>query len=252
MKKICLIGDSHLACLQTAISGSDIREKNELTFFGCHANLVSGLVLSGRKLVSINAELAGKLKQFSAGKDQVDIDGYDRFVIIGHGFWMGTVVGRYRHYVSDSMPGTTMGKYLLSDECFVTVSEQICRRSEALRLAVAIRSVSDKPITVVPNPNPGFGLSEENMAAWYPPCHAAVHNGDDKALSTLFLEVCARLAKKNQIDVIPPIAEAALNGVFNQSQYSLLPEETRPGYLMHAMVHGSASYGALLARYIFG
>jgi hypothetical protein len=204
--------------------------------------------------MSISDELAEKLKQFSGGRDCIDIESYDDFIIIGHGFWMGDIVSLYRVYVSDSMPGPRDGKYLLSDECFLAVTEEVSCRSEALRLARSIRSVCNKPITVLTCPNPGLGIPEEKMPKWYPPCHQAVRNGDDQALAALFREVCARIAKKNNLTIIPPISKAAANGVFNLREYCCLPEiidDELDFDFMNVMVHGNDLYGRALLPYIF-
>lgn len=254
MKKTCLIGDSNIAVLQTATSSGHIKQRHDLTFFYSHHSYISKLVLQGNKLISISDELTEALKKFSGGQDCIDIESYDDFVIIGLGFWMGEIVSLYRAYVSDSMPGPMDGKYLLSDECFLAVTEEVSCNSEALRLARAIRSVCDKPITVLTCPNPGLGMPEGRIAKWYPPCHQAVRNGDDRALAALFREVCARIARKNNLTIVPPISEAAANGVFNLREYCRLPEiinDELDDDLMNRMVHGNELYGRALLPYIF-
>jgi hypothetical protein len=252
MIRICLIGDSHLAALQAATAGHAMRETRELTFFGCHVEHMHHMVLSGRSLVSTNDVLSERLRQYSGGLDCIDIDAYDEFVVIGHGFALLPLIYHYQYFVADSMKGPTEGKYLLSDACFVSMGEAACQRMEGLRLAAAIRSVCGKPITVVPNPSPGAGLAEEQTEEWFRPHFSVVRNGDDAVLAALFRQICERLAIRNNVKIVPPLAEAAANGVFNLVDYSNLGEETNEVHLMNAMMHANTAYGALLLPHVFG
>jgi hypothetical protein len=55
--------------------------------------------------------------------------------------------------------------------------------------------------------------------------------------------------------IIPPLPEAAANGVFNRREYCILPEDLdaypNKHNRLNAMLHGSDSYGAQLVRHIF-
>lgn len=255
MKKTCIIGDSSVAVLRRATSSGHIEQQHDLTFFYTHSSYISKLILQGNKLVSISDELTEALKRSSSGQDCIDIEFYDDFIISGLGLWIMDIVMLYQSYASDSMPGPIDGKYLLSDECFLALAEDVVCRSEALRLVRSIRSVCNKPITVLTHPNPGLGMPEEWLATRFTLSHQAVHNGDDRALATLYREVCARIAKKDNLTMIPPISEAAANGIFNLHEYCQLPEviddELDDDDIKNRMVHGSDLYGRTLLPYIF-
>ena len=255
MNRICVIGDSHIAPLLFVFRQKEFpRQLYELTTFTCHINLISALRLEGSKLLPGTDELRKKLQQFSRGRDHIDLDAYDRFIIIGHGFSIMVLLYLYRHFVSDSMPGPDAGKYLLSDAAFLEAGKAAASRSEAFRIAGLIRSVCGKPVTVVPAPNPGLGLAEEKIPHWYPPFHAALRHGDDAALAALFRTLCTRLGEAYRLTVIPPLPEVAANGIFNLLEYSELPEDpdAQPDTdLMNAMVHANDRYGPLLARVLF-
>ena len=98
-------------------------------------------------------------------------------------------------------------------------------------------------------------MPEEWLATRFTPLHQAVRNGDDHALATLFREVCARIAKKHNLTIIPPISEAAANGVFNLREYCQLPEviddELDDDDVKNRMVHGNDLYARTLLPYIF-
>lgn len=254
MTRICVIGDSHIGPLKYALSQGTLQQGDHATFFACHVRLLPDLVGVNHSLVAVTQELQERFRQFSGGLDRIDVDQYDRFILIGHGLWLGATLYFYSNFVSDSMPGPIGQKYLLSDHCYVEISEEVTSKCESLRVAKLIRAMCDKPITVIASPNPGFGLAEEEFAEWYPPCHAALRNGDDRALAEIFCEACARISKKHSLKVIPPIPDVAANGLFNLREYSSLPVdlEAHPDIdRMNAVVHASDHYGMHLLKYIF-
>jgi hypothetical protein len=254
LKKTCIIGDSSVAVLRTATSSEYIRQHHDLTFFYSHYSYISKLVLQDSKLISLSGELTEALKQCSGGLDYIDISSYDDFIISGLGLWIMEIAVLYQRYASDSMPGPGDGRYLLSDECFLALAEEAVCGSGAVGLARSIRSVCDKPITVLSHPNPGLGMPDEWLAAEFTLCHQVVSNGDDHALAAFYREACARVAKKCNVTIISPISEAAANGVFNLHEYCQLPavigDELDADDIKNRMVHGNDLYGRTILPYI--
>jgi hypothetical protein len=254
LRKTCIIGDSSVAVLRTATSGEHVKQYHDLTFFYSHYSYISKLVLQDSKLISLSDELTEALKQCSGGLDYIDIESYDGFVISGLGLWIVEIAALYQSYASDSMPSPGDGRYLLSDECFLALAEDVVCSTGAVRLARSIRSVCDKPITVLSHPNPGLGMPDEWLAREFNLCHQVVRNGDDHALAAFYREACARIAKKWNVTIIPPISEAAANGVFNLHEYCQLPEiiddELDADDIKNRMVHGNDLYGRTILPYI--
>jgi hypothetical protein len=117
-----------------------------------------------------------------------------------------------------------------------------------------IRSVSDVPITLVPGPNPGEGLTKDRMLRGLPPYHEIVLKGDDAALALLFRQVCARIGEKHRLTVLPPMSEVAANGVFNKREFSGLPAtlDPNPEVIYHnEVVHAGGDYFRHLAHHLF-
>lgn len=256
MTKICLIGDSHLGALKCGMEMNSFGEPNfELTFFSIHNRNFPALRLQGRRLEGDSDELRQELAMFSGGRDSIEIDAYDEFVIVGHGLFIGYLVDIYRDHNCDCMPGPARGRYLLSDSCFLASSMRILERTGASIVGRWIRSLCDKPITFVTSPNPGWGLPESDEPEGFPPYYAAVQSGDAEALASLFREACARFAAAHAARVVPPVVEAAKNGLFNHYEYSLLSEMSTPNSSQSdriaAMHHGNCRYGTILARYVF-
>jgi hypothetical protein len=257
MRRLCVIGDSHIGPLILAArQGHFIDAGCVPTFFCAHEQLMLSLARDGRRLVAPTPELAESLRLFSGGSDVIDLDAYDAFVVIGLGLWMGRcVLYTYKDFTADSIPSPAEGKYLLSDASYVATGIEAAQQAEVIRIAAMIRQVTDSPLAVVCAPNPGSGLSIAQLAEWYPPAHGAVRNGDDQALSHLFHRVCDALAQRHRIRVVPPLAAIAENGIFNRRQFSLLPEDLASvpeSELMNRMVHASDDCGLLLVRELFG
>ncbi|WP_159729310.1 hypothetical protein [Methylosinus sp. Ce-a6] len=253
MTKVCLIGDSHLGALKGGIEENNISEQGfEMTYFSLHTRHFPALRLRGRRIEGEADELRRELAMFSGGRDSIAIDDFDEFVIVGHGIYIGYLVDLYRDYCCDHMPGPARGRYLLSDSCFITTSQHILERSEAIGIGKMIRSITRKPITYVAAPNPGAGLAESEMPEVFPPFYPAVEFGDAEAVALLFREVCAALATAHDARVIAPIEDAAENGLFNRHEFCLLAERDTEGAPLSdrigAMLHGNSRYGAMLAR----
>lgn len=78
------MGDSHVGSIKRGWDNisRDYPEK-EITFFAQRATGLSGLIPKDGKLVPDNDDLANALKFTSGGKDEIDPDVYDIFVIYG-------------------------------------------------------------------------------------------------------------------------------------------------------------------------
>jgi hypothetical protein len=254
MTRICAIGDSHIGPLRDATLLENFPKSDEVVFFAAFVGLMPALTLEGRKLVAGTAELAEMFRRTSRGFDYIDIDRFDRIILIGMGFGMLPTASIYYHYVSDFMSSPPPGKYLISDACYLEIAERRHTPCEALRLVRLIRSVSDVPITLVPGPNPGEGLARERIMRGAAPYHEIVRNGDDAAMAALFRQVCARIGEKLRITVLPPIPEVAANGVLNKRAFSKLPETLDPSPAVDyndEMFHAGGDYCRYLAYHLF-
>ncbi|WP_146188393.1 hypothetical protein [Methylosinus sporium] len=252
MTNICLIGDSHSSALRFGIEANGVSTRHALTYFGLHCRHVPALRIRERKVEAETEEARYELAMASGGQEMITIDSYDEFLIVGFGLYIGYVVSLYRNYRSDCMPGPTRGRYLLSDSCFLATSQRLVEGVEAFTVIRLIRSITDKPITLVATPNPGAGLEKNDMPADFPPFYAALEHGDAEAIAMIFREVCNRLAATHGVRIVPPITEASENGLFNRREFSLLTDQNiATSDPIGAMLHGSDTYGVILARSVF-
>jgi hypothetical protein len=82
--RVCILGNSHTASLRQG--WDDIQRQwpgVEITFFASRAHGLAGLDLRDGRLLPSNAELARDLAYTSGGRDSVDLDCYDVFLVYG-------------------------------------------------------------------------------------------------------------------------------------------------------------------------
>jgi hypothetical protein len=253
--RVCVLGNSHAALLRYDGVKALLPKSVTVTFFAATTPVFGTLKLSGKRLVAGSPELQQSFRQSSLGADFVEIEDYDFFIIVGHGVSIGAVMQNYRHFVCDRMTGPADGKYRLSDACFAAMVENDIMKSLAMRVVQMIRTVSDRPVCMVSAPNPGLGLPPAEIRAWSSGYSDIVEHGDDEAAAGIFREACASVAARQRVKIIPPLPEAAANGVFNRREYCILPEDLdaypNKHNRLNAMLHGSDSYGAQLVRHIF-
>ncbi len=249
MIRVCLIGDSHLGALKRA-ADADAAPGWKLTFFGGHAELMQSIRVQDGALVPASTELRRKFARFSRGPDTIVLDDYDRFVIVGLRLGMRAMFDLYRGFVSDSMASRPERKYLLSDDCFLRAAEPGTAECEAMRLARLIRGATDRPVHVVTKPNLAAGLKGD-VPVHVSMMYDAASGGDAPALGTLFATLCARIGAGAGVTVLPPIAAAAEDGIFNRRGFSMMPEgAARMPVLkqLGLLSHGNDLYGAQVLR----
>jgi hypothetical protein len=253
MNRCCVIGDSHVSSLLEAKPGKSVAATHEITFFTAPGECFANLRLRDGRFISDESELSFQLQSHSGDKEEIVIADYDEFIVMGLDFFSGILVSYYDEFVFDEvydkLGGPGGDKYLLSDACFSAICEGALSRTEAMRVAIEIRSVTDRPVTVVAAPNPGAGISEGEFPEEYPHFHALVRDGVDEVYAKFFNDVCERLAAKHRVQILAPLREAAENGVFNRREYSVL-SQLKPGASanerVNAAAHGNARYGRLL------
>ena len=80
--RLCIIGNSHVACLKLAWDQAGGDETIQPTFFGARGNLMGGIESAGRALVAPAQRLKVALLA-TGGADHIDLDAYDVFCAYG-------------------------------------------------------------------------------------------------------------------------------------------------------------------------
>jgi len=96
--------------------------------------------------------------------EEIDEDIYDAFIVVGLQFGIETVLPIYHDYRTSRM-NHSRSKYLVSEAYFRSAACDALRTSEAVRIAKMIRSVSRKPIILVPNPRRVLNLQGKRYGA---------------------------------------------------------------------------------------
>ncbi len=136
MKRIAVLGNSHVACVKNAW---DERGRNfqdfQLVFFADRGTSLDGLVVQKSKLLAVDEDLARRIGFTSGGRTEVDPLEYDAFLLVGLGLTL--------EYLSSETFSRAVFRQAAVDSATASTSVMLARR---------LRSISDKPILVVPCP----------------------------------------------------------------------------------------------------
>src|SRR5262249_9467769 len=143
---ICVIGNSHAAAIKQAWTDAapGWGDGTTLTFFAAKAQLLRDLALEDGALVARSDELAAMLRLTSGGSDEIALDAYDGFILIGLGLRFNIAslcdnVGTAAH-----LKWGPSAK-LVSRACFAAMIEaDLQDENMALAVLAWIRAVCDK------------------------------------------------------------------------------------------------------------
>lgn len=144
--RLCIIGNSHIACLKTAwdLMAQD-RERLTCTFFGSPGGGMQELQRDGSRLRPASSKLKRDMKFTSGGKDIIRLDDYDAFLLVGLRFFSPVFDRRLSAAVSEAALRESFGGTL------------------ARRIAADIRGASSAPIFIGSTPRPlKAGVAAEN------------------------------------------------------------------------------------------
>lgn len=135
MKNICLLGNSHTACLKKAWEKLSVDEL-EINFFAHQGQGMSGLVVKNMELVATNNKLKEALERSSGGISTIDPNAYDAVILVGLGLEV-LHLNSMRRY-SKAVIDATYDDYV--------------KQTLLFKLANQIRTISDKSIYVLHSP----------------------------------------------------------------------------------------------------
>jgi len=134
--KICVLGNSHVACLSKGWDKLKYNHKNvQLTFFAHRGEKLSGLTIKHGRLSADNQRLRRVISHTSGGREHVDPNEFDCFLI----FALGAKPYRYR-------------PIYYSQQVHIAALEDHATHSTSWKLIERLRQITDKPIYVGHNP----------------------------------------------------------------------------------------------------
>ncbi len=159
MKRVCFIGNSHLACIKKAMDKNREadREGISATFFTASASWMShlrqknGFLLPVAKDQKEQSDILKWLNISSGGKDRIAFSEYDAFVICGGGFRF--VINLLNSYSTREGVPYSVPEHFVSYEFFREIIEARFRYSRAgYKVAKKIRQNTEAPIVIFSEP----------------------------------------------------------------------------------------------------
>jgi hypothetical protein len=219
------------------------------TYFAAHYDHWTGFGIQGRALVSSNPELNRFFAVTNGGDPFMRVDDYDAFVIVGLRFCIGPFVLLAEHHASESMAGHDTGRRLLSDSGFEAAGYGALMSGLAADVARQLRSLTDRPIVILPDANPATGVPVELLPWWLARYYAINRPEESWAIRAHFETTCERLGRELQAGIVTLPKEAAANGLLNRQEYSMLPSDITgmpESEILNRMVHANARYAELV------
>ncbi|TCI00525.1 hypothetical protein EJV46_07810 [Roseococcus sp. SYP-B2431] len=184
-------------------------------------------VLDGRLTARNRPALMQRLQKVGS-PTEVDLDGYDRFVVIGLELSLGVCASIfskyrcYRHYISDQDFDANVTQ-LVSDSVFQMALKGLISSTGSIRIVDRLRTATSKPIYIVPQPNPLENFKtikpetdrqRRAFSKWHPMFPASITN-------ELYQEFCwaATSIAKSHGSVFTEQPAATLNDSFTKSKY---------------------------------
>lgn len=149
-KRVCFIGDSHVAALRLAVNEDHTsRFRNEMDIFGVRGDALRRTFVRDNTLRSNNDEVREGF-QFTGGSEFINLDGYDSFCVVGCGTSLNAGISICHSYSTYRL-GLPQ-RQLVSSELFDLMLHTRFTRSIAHRTITMLAQATGKPIYLIANP----------------------------------------------------------------------------------------------------
>ena len=199
-----MLGSSHLGAV--VLGWKALRADHpeiDMTFMGAPSNMLSDLVLEDGVLRPAGEPLRAFLATLPECAQEIVVADHDEFCLVGMGFGPHAVMRLYRECWPEDCADTADHRVPVSASLFRQIARAHLLGTLAARLHRTVRSVSDRPIAVVPRPWPSEPAvtSPGPYEAW----HEARHLAEEAVLSDHFA-AAGELLKRDGITVFlqPP------------------------------------------------
>jgi hypothetical protein len=149
---LCVIGNSHAAAVWQAWKSGTIaaREGFSMTVFASQASSVE-MDHRDCSLIPVNPTVRKMFDLTSGGKDRIEIDKYDAFLLVGLGWGIDLARTFLRCNAFEHLAHGT-SDIVVSHGCMVEIIKAHNAKSPALAFAKQIRADSAAPILIYPTP----------------------------------------------------------------------------------------------------
>ncbi|TRD14668.1 hypothetical protein [Palleronia caenipelagi] len=241
MKKVCIIGNSHTACIKMALDGesSDLIKDHAVTVFGSYSKMLKNAQVENGMIIPVSKKQREIFSWTSGGQEEIEIGSYDAFFV---------VAGRSLFSIEPFL--TADGLPPLSDSAIEKILSQVFRDNWSLDFA---RRVADQssPATVYHVGHPFLA----DVAPLAQSVAAQVADGHDRVMSRV-QKVQAAINHMVQVSSTetlsfcrPPAAALDELGLFTRHEFSrgsrrLLPEFDQ-SHAADDFFHMNEKYGDL-------
>jgi len=226
-KRLCFIGDSHLACIRKAWDETSA----DATFFALPGRGMARIEVRDGTLSSGNPDVVRTLKLVSGGLERIDA-AYDAYVL--HAMHLGTAVALtlLRDMREVGAPAALVGR---AD--FRAALRDGIESSIAVTTLRKLRAIARAPAVVSPTP-----LADTQFAALRA---SLVERGAAAALARLFAEECEAVCASLDARFVPQPPETLdADGLATRAEYARDAVRFADGKPSQDSSHMNARYGA--------
>jgi hypothetical protein len=186
MRKICIIGNSHIGALKSAWDGLHSEWPGiEITFFGALTPVLraGGPVVSEGCLKPSTVELRKYFSDTSGGLE--DICGqYDAYLVCGLRFGSERMENICSHFRAETH--FRDGRRPVSDECYLAITKGYLSTTQNLEMVAKVRQITAAPVWVLPTPMPSDASTGTEL-------DKLEEVGDDKSVRNMLFEAMRQL-----------------------------------------------------------
>ena len=243
--RLCIIGNSHIACLKSAWTTLSKDRTEEVEFFASPLQSMTSLKRDGQKLASSLPSVTANMLRTSGGKEAIDLDDYDAVALcIGAGIkGLGYAFAQHRTL---EMPSSQWVRSFVSQEFSEVIAKETLRESGSYRLARTSLSDLSVPLLIFPAPIPTPGILDMHRPAW----------SDAEKLYPFFQRLMrdsvTSLQSEVTFDFVHQPEETLQNGLTNR-RYTAKKSETQAVFRGNATGeegsdphHMNTEYGAIM------
>jgi len=170
--RLCIIGNSHVACLKLAQAREDADAILPPTdYFAASANRTAAIRVTGAGHLAVGRGRAGRqMAATSGGRERIDVHDYDAFAFVGIGFEFRDFLRTFQSHCLYRHRDWQAGRALLSDGAFAALLRSFYVRRPTYRLAREIAALRPGArLAILPGPFPvRAALGEPQYAALRP------------------------------------------------------------------------------------
>lgn len=181
----------------------------------------------------------------------VDIAKWDKFVVVGLGFSVIRLVEHWTVFQPDALP-FTVGEHLLVPDLVDGYNDAVMDSTKAMNLIRGLRSMTTKPISLVPAPLPAAWV-QSRLGERFDPFHT-FRNSNSRAYLVDQFENQVNRVRALDVDVLAPPEDAIIDQIWTKNEFCLgEPSNTYADsfYSRGDFYHMNREYGERVSRKIF-